>query len=566
MCVVWVAVSMAAGESLYTAIGRDGRVVSGGRLEVRREVDRLLRLDHVELFSGGNPPILVRSNSVRPVLKPPYIRLINGDVLTGTVVRYEPSKRLGGEPVLWVNRATSEVPVRVSWVESIVAGSGRIAPTGSLLDAKGEVIPFTACRFVPEGIRLLSEGQVRNVPFGALAQVGFPVVDRVGKILREAAFSRAMGTRWMSRVTVADGSVMTGRRREVAMGGPNGTGFVQPVWAERGIPINGSELAWWSFHEVDALPLTLFAVTELNRSTMTGFVWSWRKDESLRGGVLASGHYVADTGLALHSRTVLSFKMPAGVQSISMWVGLDKDVQGKGCATVALRRDHATGPVLWERRFMTGKDRPQRVTQNLKGAKAVVLSVDFAHAGRPAGTDPLDIRDEVDFLLPYVNVSLPACPKAEIQARWCRLPKGWTVAGAYRFARLASGAGWVTALCPQGSGAKLHRTFMASPTARTVQMAWLGSSKQGGHRMRVSGYLDGKSLRDVAGRDRVDWHRGELGKVQHTAWTIPAGTASLSMQVRVQGMPATPTTGWIVQQLETGGPKKVSSPGKKLRK
>ena len=88
MCVVWVAVSMAAGESLYTAIGRDGRVVSGGRLEVRREVDRLLRLDQVELFSGGNPPILVRSNSVRPVLKPPYIRLINGDVLTGTVVRY----------------------------------------------------------------------------------------------------------------------------------------------------------------------------------------------------------------------------------------------------------------------------------------------------------------------------------------------------------------------------------------------------------------------------------------------------------------------------------------------
>lgn len=565
ICVVWLAGSMAAGESLYTAIRRDGRVVSGHRLDTRREADRLLRLDNVELFAGRTPPILLRNNSIRPTLNPPYIRMINGDVLTGKVVRYGPSSRLGGEPVLWVKRATGEVPVRVSWVKSIVAGSGRIAPSGSLIDANGEVVPFTACRFVADGIRLLSDGQVRNVAFAALSQVDLPVVDRVGKILREASFSRAMGTRWMSRVTLSDGSVMTGRRKEVAMD-PNRSGFVQAVWADGRIPVQVSKLAWWSFHEVDEVPLTLLAVTELERCTMTGFVWRWRKDESLRGGVLASGGYVADTGLALHSRTVLSFKLPVGVQSVSMWVGMDTDVRDKGCATVALRRDGATGALLWERRFMTGKDKPQRVTRDLRGAKGLVLSVDFAHQGRPAGTDPLDVRDEVDFLLPYVRVSLPKCTQADVQARWCRLPEGWTLAGGVRFARLASSDGWVTALCPQGAGAKVQRRFAASPTVRTVQMEWMGLSKQGGHRIRVEGVLSGKAMRDSAGRNRVDVQGGPSGKVQRTTWTIPAGTVPQPIEVRVQGMPTTPTTGWSLLQLETGKPKRPGPAAKKLRK
>ena len=566
ICVVCVAGSMAAGQSLYTAICRDGRVVSGPRLDARREVDRLFRLGSVELFSGGTPPMLVRNNSVRPALKPPYIRLINGDVLTGNVVRCEPSNGLREESVLWVNRGQDgEVPVRVSWVESIVSGSGRIAPAGSLIDAKGEVVPFTACRFVPEGIRVLSEGQVRKIAFGALSQVDLPVSDRVGKILQEAAFSRAMGTRWMSRVTLADGSIMTGRRKEVAMD-HNRSGFVQPVWADRRIPVQVSKWAWWSFHEVDEIPLTLLAATELERKTMTGFVWRWRKGESLRGGVLASGKYIADTGLAMHSRTALSFKLPDGTRSVSMWVGLDRDVQEKGCATVALRRDSATGAALWERRFMTGKDQPQRVTRNLQGVKALVLSVDFAHQGRPAGTDPLDVRDEVDFLLPYVKVSLPSCTQAEIQARWCRLPKGWTLTGAVRFARLASEEGWVTAVSPLGAGAKVQHTFTPSPAARTVQMAWRAISKQGGHRIRVEGHLAGKPMRDSAGRNQVDVHGGPSGKVQHTTWNIPAGKVPQPMEVRVHGMPATLTTGWIMQQLETDGPKKIASPDKKLRK
>ena len=124
----------------------------------------------------------------------------------------------------------------------------------------------------------------------------------------------------------------------------------------------------------------------------------------------------------------------------------------------------------------------------------------------------------------------------------------------------------MTALCPQGAGAKVHRTFKPSPTVRTVQMEWWGTSKQGGHRIRVEGYLAGKPMRDSAGRNRVDVHGGPVGKVQHTTWNIPAATVPQPMEVRVQGMPATLTTGWIVQQLETGEPKKAASPGKKLRK
>ncbi|HVK82060.1 MAG TPA: serine protease, partial [Verrucomicrobiae bacterium] len=56
--------------------------------------------------------------------------------------------------------------------------------------------------------------------------------------------------------------------------------------------------------------------------------------------------------------------------------------------------------------------------------KTLILQVDAAHAGRPAGADPLDVRDTADWLDPYLELD-PEVIKAEVAKRGVKQFAAW---------------------------------------------------------------------------------------------------------------------------------------------
>jgi hypothetical protein len=146
---------------------------------------------------------------------------------------------------------------------------------------------------------------------------------------------------------------------------------------------------------------------------------------------MAAGARPIDTGLATHSATEIAFELPPGARQVAAAVSLDALVGDRGCVQCQVRTDSEDGSqILWDSGFLQGKD-GLRATGKLAidGAKRMVLATLFAHDGRPEGADPLDIRDEVIWVEPLIELAA-SNRAAELKA--VALLAGasdWTLAG-----------------------------------------------------------------------------------------------------------------------------------------
>ena len=67
--------------------------------------------------------------------------------------------------------------------------------------------------------------------------------------------------------------------------------------------------------------------------------------------------------------------------------------------------DEISDKPAWSSELLLGSDRPTAVSvPDLRGAKRLILVAEFADDDHPPGTDPMDIRDEVDWLFPFITV------------------------------------------------------------------------------------------------------------------------------------------------------------------
>jgi len=92
-------------------------------------------------------------------------------------------------------------------------------------------------------------------------------------------------------------------------------------------------------------------------------------------------------------------------------------------------RKQVGGQPLFASGFLVGSHEPVRVGPlDVRDAQRLTLVTEFGHKDRPSGTDPLDIRDHVDWLMPWVSVDLSAIERPELDlAHWFAPLDGWTV-------------------------------------------------------------------------------------------------------------------------------------------
>ena len=495
---------------------------------------RRLRVAGRSLSDPKNPIRLVRNTRLAPKLRGPRVYFTNGDVLPGLVTGYARRLRALAQPagltvamqpplrqMKWGSSPILVRPHRVKRIVLTPTASGPYRP-GTILFANGKRLSFQALRWRLGRLRLLTEGGVRTVKLEDLAEIHMPAVDITQEVINDALGPSPSPDSPVVRITTANGAVLTFRAAMMINRG-SGRGYmygVQPSWSIPTIEVPRSIVCSYSFRRWDEIPLSLLPGETVAAKSFTGSVWKWRRNLNVRGGQLRVGAIAGDLGIGTHSYSAVAFDLPRGAKELSFLVGLDRGVGAGGCVKVKVCRDSARGEVLWQSGFLRGRGKPVFVGPlKIKGAKRLVLVTEFAHAGRPEGADPGDIRDEVDWLMPTLRIdpkSLQALARIPLKdfpglREWspgdadptdCRYGARWNV----DFLRWDPRV--VMSIRP--AGLTLTRKVLITPDTELLRMsATAARGKTHNITLQVDGNqinaADGRAVFNTFGRRRSQW-------------------------------------------------------------
>ncbi|MBI4606113.1 MAG: hypothetical protein HY721_29455, partial [Planctomycetes bacterium] len=227
---------------------------------------------------------------------------------------------------------------------------------------------------------------------------------------------------------------------------------------------------------------------------------------------LRSGGLVHGWGFGVHARTELEIPLPPAARRFRARAGLDASAGRGGCArALVLLRGPGADRILFQSPVLVGS---ASVTEtgwlDLGGAEGreaasdrrLVLVADPVADGGPSGSDPLDIRDALDWLEPLLELD-PRELRAEVRLRLPRLVpawQGWEVEGAGGAAVLLENrfserpAGWWLAASPALPFLKLSRTFDLEGGPGTLSLAERRDPGKPAARIRVA--AGGRTLGD----------------------------------------------------------------------
>jgi hypothetical protein len=198
-------------------------------------------------------------------------------------------------------------------------------------------------------------------------------------------------------------------------------------------------------------------------------------------------------------------------------VGLDARVGAGGCVVCKIIAEWDGGEqTLWSSGFVQGKDGPRDTGPlNIEGMKRAVLVTEFGHEGRPAGADPLDIRDEVVWLDPLVTLDLPGVPTTRRALAMLPGAADWSLTGeGWNKTELASrwnapANQWDSILrLPQETSAVLQRKWTVTADSDVVELLTVCPQD-----------LDEHDFHLLVNGEAVPWHNN-ADRNQIRQWTL----------------------------------------------
>lgn len=423
----------------YWASMRGGEIQTGERLRQFEDPQDPVELDGKKLLEGETPVRTIRDTELSPARRKPFLELTNGDVLLGRVreaVVGQQALPLPDHVIVEHVPHTGEVRVRLDCIRRLVttASSTPMWCPGRVMLTDGSLVPYRSLRWSPAAIKVLTDETALSMPFDQFAEVHLSPHN--WQSLSPGAAWLADETPSLVRVVTAEGQVMTfpktmvtrdfsDKRYRQRKSQATDLFATKPAWSLDPILIDRHAIAWQSYFDGDEVPLSTLPVVNVVQHSALHH-GPWRLNRSVHGGDLCSGAIRSELGVGMRSHNRVSFQLPPGAKSFATWVGLNQLAGSGGCVHCRIWRDEAAGTPLWERKFLTGVDGVQEVGPlDISGAQRLILEVDFAHKDRPAGADPLDIRDMVDWLMPIVRVD----PALDMEQLTQLIPEiaGWNI-------------------------------------------------------------------------------------------------------------------------------------------
>jgi hypothetical protein len=325
------------------------------------------------------------------------------------------------------------------------AQAGRLPRPSTAWLADGRTLTFHAWRWQGSGIRLLTDSGVHQVPLEELDEIHFPQAGSLETYFASLAvlLPQVQGRLLLCRAAGGLRATVSSDRLRLhhPARGPDQTWFiVQPAWSLDALCLGESQASEWLALEPVELPLSWIApVRSVHRAALSAPWQRWRLNANVQGGPLISGGQSHAWGFGVHGYHELEFALPAAVAAFRTGMGLDAGAGTGGSAEARL--EYSSGPsaqpfiTLYRSPTLVGSQAaPAQATVklpgNLEGAR-LRLVADSLVGRSPAGADPLDIRDLVDWLEPVIEFE-PARLRLEVTRRlFDSLPGagGWALDG-----------------------------------------------------------------------------------------------------------------------------------------
>jgi len=511
-------------------VGRlaDGTVLPAAPLTAWHEAGGQPALAGKPLFDPANPVRWIRCPEADAGVAAGggFVEFVGGDRLPGLVE----GSRLGSEgwleslpPHLIVKpsvavdppptppaqrrlRVISAAVRRVVWQPT----SGRPVAANTLRRTDGSEIEFRSLRWSGDSVLLLLEQGTRRIGFGEIAELAVsPGSDRGGwddyfDIV--ATVSPSTADR-LVRIEVPGGIVATAAVTQLRATGNaadprSWLHQLKPAWSLDPIWVAHREIASrWLFAAAEP-PLPLVAPSRVERRSVFGGSWAWRANRGVRGTPLAANGLWYGWGFGVQADCDLFFPLPEIATALRTGVALD-DVAGPGgCATTRICLDSASAKPLWEAGPLVGTADPVDSgpipVPPSGGGATLVLAAGMAHRERPAGADPFDVRDLVDWIDPVVSLD----PERLLGIVQARLPgtipawNGWTVVlpgGATLAVQDVpdAGGGWRRQVIGQGGPLTLGRSLRVDESAKHLMV---GLARTAASASRFEIRIDGETV------------------------------------------------------------------------
>jgi hypothetical protein len=381
---------------------------------------------------GGSRLRLIRDRQAKVELKAPYLLLANGDVLTGSPVQLAPDfGRQGITPRVRVQLegmlpvSGTGAAVRTDRVARIVGSAEAPArqqpPPGTVQLADGRRLVGRSIKWREYGLAVLTAEGIVEAGYADIVDAVFPDVDPVAAVLDDSLVAVGAaspgGSGSLVRFQLTSGATITAARilrqqetqRRSRRGGVELTTYyyAQPAWADEPLALPEKDVAWCGYRAASEVPLALLPVELAKSEQLVGGGQVWRRTTGGDDGLAATGAWETDLALCTHSHSELAITLPPGTRRLWTTVGLDRAVGAGGCVRCRIVADGSDGQTLWDSGVLVGSDEPKPTGPlDVSGLSRVVFVTEFAHQERPPGADPLDVRDDVVWIAPTVELDL----------------------------------------------------------------------------------------------------------------------------------------------------------------
>lgn len=400
-------------------------------------------LNGKRLFDSGTPARMVRDTTLSALQSGPYIEFANGDILPGRIVNppedIEPP--LSDETLLLVELAD---PLRtkdrknIVWIRSSSVSRIVVTPVDKSFQTPGRVVyrdgrelRAKSIRWRADGVDILLDRTITALGWDAFAELNVPGVDRFSvlnddlrpsteEIDESMEINPTTGTNRIARLILTSGAIFTinldRTPRFTYRYGSSLNYDIKPAWAASRMiaPISNFVVRYYCAQ--NEIPLGLLPYEVLAARSIIGYDSPIQFNRSVRGDEPAIGPFEGGQAICMQAYRAMSFDLPPNIQGFTSWVGIDRAAGRGGCVRCLIFKDDMNGKPIWSSNLIRGGEPavPIRI-DNLAGAKRLILVADCAENDHPPDADPLDIRDEVDWIFPYVQVIPPEpLPEPEV--------------------------------------------------------------------------------------------------------------------------------------------------------
>ncbi|MCH8924238.1 MAG: NPCBM/NEW2 domain-containing protein, partial [Planctomycetes bacterium] len=408
------------------------------------------------------------------------------------------------------NKNVKQLRVIERFVRRVVWRGGGSSPyrPGTLIFRDGRTAKFRRHRFRDKSVELLLADETRQVSFGEIAELHLPAVDPWNAYYDEvAALSPNLKTR-LFQIETTSGLIVTASplRFGVAPFSNRGNAdfwhhIVQPAWSLDAFAVLHRDVRMRRYFLPHEVPLSRIAphvsLAATGAAASGTATWHPQVNRNIRGGHLHSGGNRFGWGLGVHGRSLLEFPLPPAARVFRTRVGLDRSVGRGGCvkgivqlktlakaagAEMTQRQALYQTPVLVGSQTVADTGNLTLPALPAGARRSLILEVDPLHKGRPAGADPLDVRDTLDWLEPVLTLDV-ATLTVEVRQRFHRhIPawNGWTIDAAtavapqtsgYWDARAQQGSSFRFIVAPAGKSLVLSRRMTISPRQRWLTIS-----------------------------------------------------------------------------------------------